>query len=150
MCVKNFLASVLKMELLNMMSSAAALEGSQSLKLHHEKEQLCCILASLMHKEVTTVHLPDFKFMWTKETGSKLKKLVQVIGAECPRLRFLDLKFSSPFALESRIGSALSRLVKCDPRSTAAQGEALSRQLSDGPPATPSSNPLMGSRRQRR
>jgi Ran GTPase-activating protein (RanGAP) involved in mRNA processing and transport len=98
-----------------MMSSAVALEGPQNLKLHHEKEQLCCILASLMHKEVTTVHLPDFKFMWTKETGSKLKKLVQVIGAECPRLRCLDLKFSSPCALESRIGNtffnALSRLV---------------------------------------
>jgi hypothetical protein len=80
-------------------------------------EDLCCILASLMHQEVTTLHVPKFFIRWSPNTEALLQKLVKVVCDECPKLTSLDwgtLYRSSP-CLSSGVGdtffSALPQLV---------------------------------------
>jgi hypothetical protein len=62
--------------------------------LNAEMEQLCCIMASLMHQEVTSVRVPDFVVSWRLVPGFKLLQLVETIGAECPKLTSFNLTTS--------------------------------------------------------
>jgi hypothetical protein len=82
-------------------------------------EEMCCFLATLMHSEITTLHLPplnstlplmDFSFKWRTahmykspagEALMSLKELhdescgvlmlINAIGAQCPRLKCLHI-----------------------------------------------------------
>jgi len=59
-----------------------------------EMEELCRIMASLMHQEVISVQVPDFVVSWRLVPGLKLLQLVETIGAECPKLTSLNLTTS--------------------------------------------------------
>jgi hypothetical protein len=89
---KKISASGLKIDLLKKMSSPVTF-GTFKEKDKVDMEQVCCILASLMHHEVTTVHMPDFKFDgdWCPVLESKVQNLVEAIGAKCPKLTSLQL-----------------------------------------------------------
>jgi hypothetical protein len=86
----NFLASTLKIDLLKTISEPKL---EKRLKLA-EIEDLCYIMAILMHKEVTEVRFPDVKVAWCCNVVNRLQQLLEVIGAECPKLTSLVLRTS--------------------------------------------------------
>jgi hypothetical protein len=80
-----------KIDLLKMISE---LKFDKNELLNAEMEQLCCIMASLMHQEVISVRVPDFVVSWRLVPGLKLLQLVETIGTECPKLTSLNLTTS--------------------------------------------------------